>query len=248
MKTSVPGHVRRPQGWRLNFSMPQFLNSAILLVCIAGAAHAQTGPPATPLSRLQSSITRVTKHVNATWGIYIKSLQSGEEIALGADRQMDTMSVIKIPIMVEVFERIKAGKMALADKYTLRAEDILPGTGVMRSLDAGDVFTIKDLITLMIIVSDNTATDVLYRMVGGPEAVNKRMAALGLKMTRAPDPARSWFEALRAAPSSEAFHREGKHPFGLSTPREIGKLLELMERGELVDQRSSELMLQIMRG
>src|SRR5262249_42824928 len=205
MKTSVPGHVRRPQGWRLNFSMPQFLNSAILLVCIAGAAHAQTGPPATPLSRLQSSIERVTKNVNATWGIYIKSLQSGEEIALGADRQMDTMSVIKIPIMVEVFERIRAGKMALADKYTLRAEDILPGTGVMRSLDAGAVFTIKALSPLMTLPPDTTATDVLYRMVGGPEAVNKRMAALGLKMTRAPDPARSWFEPSAPRPARRPF-------------------------------------------
>ena len=53
---------------------------------------------------------------------------------------------------------------------------------------------------------------------------------------------------MRGAPSSEQFHREGKHPFGLSTPREIGKLLEMMERGTLVDKTSSETMLRIMRG
>ena len=56
------------------------------------------------------------------------------------------------------------------------------------------------LITLMIIVSDNTATDVLYRMVGGPEAVNRRMETLGLKSTRAMGTARAWFEALRGEP------------------------------------------------
>src|SRR5712692_3299111 len=247
MKTERSTPPGATGGSGLPFSIPQFLSFSILLA-LAAASWAQAPSPVTPIARLQSSIERVTKNVNATWGIYIKALETVEEIALGADRQMDTMSVIKIPIMVEVFEQIKSGKITLADRYTLRAEDILPGTGVMRSLDAGDVFTIKDLITLMIIVSDNTATDVLYRMVGGPEAVNQRMAALGLKMTRAPDPARSWFAALRAAPSPEAFHREGKHPFGLSTAREIGKLLELMERGELVDKKSSELMLQIMRG
>jgi hypothetical protein len=57
-----------------------------------------------------------------------------------------------------------------------------------------------------------------------------------------------WFPALRSAPSTEAFYRDGKTPFGLSTPREMGRLLEMMERGSLVDKPSSDLMLQIMRG
>jgi beta-lactamase class A len=214
----------------------------------ADARQASTQPPAPAIERLKSAIERITWSVNATWGIYVKSLETGEEIALNADKQMETMSVIKIPLMVEVFERIKAGKFALTDKYTLTKDDILPGTGVLKNLDPGAVITVKDLITLMNIVSDNTATDVLYRMVGGVDAVNRRMDVLGLKLTRAPAPSRAWFDALRAAPDRTAFHREGKHPYGLSSPREIGRLLEMMERGTLVDKSSSELMLQIMRG
>ena len=100
----------------------------------------------------------------------------------------------------------------------------------------------------MNIVSDNTATDVLYRMVGGPEPVNRRMETLGLKQTRAPATTKEWFAAIRAAPSAAEFHRAGKHPFGLSTPREIGILLERMERGELVDKASSQMMLDMLRG
>jgi beta-lactamase class A len=217
-------------------------------VALSAGASAQTPPPPAPIDRLRASIERITDDVNATWGIYVKSLETGEEIALGADRQMDTMSVIKIPLMVEVFEQIKAGKFRLEDKYTLAKEDVLPGTGVMRSLDPGDTFTVKDLLTLMVIVSDNTATDVLYRMVGGPEVVTRRMQSLGLKQTVAPAPARAWFDALQAAPSAAQFHREAKHPYGLSSPREIGQLLEMMERGTLVDKPSSDLMLQMMRG
>jgi hypothetical protein len=57
-----------------------------------------------------------------------------------------------------------------------------------------------------------------------------------------------WFPALRAAPSTEQFYRSGASPFGMSTPREMGRLLEMMERGTLVDRPSSELMLRIMRG
>jgi beta-lactamase class A len=214
---------------------------------LAFALVQQTQPAPTPLQRVQSSIERTTRSVNATWGIYVKSLETGEEIAIDADRQMETMSTIKIPLMIECFAQIKAGRFRLSDKYTFAQADAQPGTGTIQRLDPGAVMTVKDLITMMIIVSDNTATEVLYRMVGGPDAVNARMQAMGLQKTRAMNVPSTWFPALRAAPSTEQFYRDGKYPFGLSTPREMGSLLEKMERGTLVDKDSSDLMLRIMR-
>ena len=193
------------------------------------------------------AIGRNTRSVNATWGIYIKSLDTHEEVAIHPDRQMETMSTIKIPLMVEVFEQIKAGRFALSDKYTLEPADIQPGTGILQRMDPGAVITVKDLITMMIIVSDNTAAEVLYRMVGGPDAVNARLLALGLSETRALHVPSVWFQGLQAAESPEHFYREGKYRFGLSTAREMGRLLELMEQRALVDAPSSELMLQILR-
>ena len=214
----------------------------------------RVGPPrplptrrVSPLERLRMAIGRNTRSVNATWGIYIKSLDTNEEVAISPDRQMETMSTIKIPLMVEVFEQIKAGRFTLSDKYTLVQEDIQPGTGTLQRMDPGAVLTVKDLITMMIIVSDNTATEVLYRMVGGPEAVTARMHALGLANTRAINIPSVWFQGLRDAESPEHFYREGKYRFGLSTAREMGRLLELMEQRALVDAPSSELMLQILR-
>jgi beta-lactamase class A len=200
-----------------------------------------------PLQRLQTAIETITRSINATWGIYVKAIETGEEVAIGADRQMETMSTIKIPLMVEVFDQIKAGKFKLTDKYTFVQADSQPGTGTIQRLDPGAVMTVKDLITMMIIVSDNTATEVLYRMVGGPDAVNARMGTIGLKNTRAMNVPSKWFPELRGAPSTEQFYRDGKYPFGLTTPREMGRLLEMMERGSLVDKPSSDLMLQIMR-
>jgi beta-lactamase class A len=200
-----------------------------------------------PLARLRMAIGRNTRSVNATWGIYIKSLDTGEEVAIHPDRQMETMSTIKIPLMVEVFEQIKAGRFALSDKYTLEPADVQPGTGILQRMDPGAVITVKDLITMMIIVSDNTAAEVLYRMVGGPDAVNARLLALGLSETRALHVPSVWFQGLQAAESPEHFYREGKYRFGLSTAREMGRLLELMEQRALVDAPSSELMLQILR-
>ena len=218
----------------------------VSLVVASTILSAQQQP--TPLQRVKASIERTTRSVNATWGIYVKSLETSEEIAIDADRQMETMSTIKIPLMVEVLEQIKAGKFALTDKYTFVQADSQPGTGTIQRLDPGAVMTVKDLITMMVIVSDNTATEVLYRMVGGPEAVNRRMDALGMKNTRAMNVPSRWFPSLRSAPSTEQFYREGKYPFGLTTPREMGQLLEMMERGTLVDKNASDLMLRIMRG
>lgn len=227
------------------------LRALVTVVALATPVSglAQPSPsPRPPLESLKANIERLITSIDATWGIYVKSLDTGEEVAIDADRQMDTMSVVKIPLMVEVFEQVRAGKFRLEDRYTVTREDVRPGTGVLRLLDAGATVTVKDLVTLMNVVSDNTATDVLYRMVGGPAAVNARMKSLGLTQTMAPADAKTWFAALEAEADRAKFHRDGKHPFGLSTPREIGTLLERMERGTLVDKASSEMMLQALRG
>lgn len=214
-----------------------------LLFLSASIAFAQQ-----PLARLQSNLERITRSINADWGIYIKCLETNEDIALNADKQMDTMSVIKIPLMVEAFRQIEAGKFKLADQITLKQSDKRPGTGVIRSLDPGAVLTIKDLITLMIIVSDNTATDLMFDKVGGPAPVNELMRSYGLNTIKATGTADVWFKALRAAKSAEEFHGEGKTPFGLASPREMGRLLEKISRGEAVSKKASDQMLQIMRG
>lgn len=220
----------------------------LLVPLLPAILLAQPRQPQAPLAHLQSNIERITKSIAADWGIYLKCLETGEEIAIDADKQMDTMSVIKIPLMVEAFRQIEAGKFALTDKVTLKESDQRPGTGVIRSLDPGAVLSIKDLLTLMIIVSDNTATDLMFERVGGTEPVNRLVQSLGLKNTRATGTADVWFKAIRAAPSAAQFHTEGKTPFGLSSPRDMGKLLEMLERGQAVSKAASDQMLLMMRG
>lgn len=220
----------------------------IAFFVVQSAPAFQQAQQVTPLARLQANIERITRSVNARWGIYIKCIETGEEIALNADETMDTMSVIKIPLMAEVFRQIEAGKFSLTDRVTLKETEKRPGTGVIRSLDAGASLTIKDLITLMIIVSDNSATDMLFEKVGGVEPVNKLMQSYGLSTIKATAPSDVWFKALRAEPDLWKFHTEGKTPYGLSSPRDMGKLLERIHKGEAVSKQASEQMLQTMRG
>jgi len=232
--------------------MRQMLTRSILLILIGvvvpSQLAAQQPQQMTPINRLQANIERITRSVNAKWGIYIKCIETGEEIAVNADETMDTMSVIKIPLMAEVFRQIEAGKFSLTDRVTLKETEKRPGTGVIRSLDAGASLTIKDLITLMIIVSDNTATDMLFEKVGGIEPVNKLMQSYGLSTIKATGPTDTWFKAINAEPDRWKFHTEGKTPFGLSSSRDMGKLLEKIYKGEAVSKKSDDQMLGIMRG
>lgn len=218
------------------------MRPALLLLLAAATLAAQ------PLERLKANIERTTKSVNAQWGIYVKCLETGEEIALNADAVMDTMSVIKIPLMVEAFRQIGEGKFQLSDRLTLAESEKRPGTGILRSLNPGASLTIEDVLTLMNIVSDNTATDLLFTKVGGVEPVNRLMEQYGLKTIRATGPTSAWFAALRAAPSALEFHRAAKTPFGLSSPRDMGKLLEKIARGEAVSKSASEKMMAMLRG
>ncbi len=221
--------------------------SLAVLLCLAGSALAQRAPQK-PIDSLKANIERLTNNVKADWGIHIKCLETGEELAINADKQMDTMSTIKIPLLIEAFRQIEAGKFKLDDRVILTEAMKRPGTGVIRSLDAGASLTIKDMLTLMIIVSDNTATDVLFDKVGGVDAVNKLMDSYGLKNTRATFPSEIWFKNLRAAAAPEQFHFEGKTPYGLSSARDMSVLLERIKKGEAVSKQASEMMMQMLRG
>lgn len=222
------------------------LSCAALLAIPAGLA-AQPAAAPTPLDHLKASIVGIIGSTGANWGVYMKSLETGDEIAIDADRPMETASTIKLALLTEVFDRIKAGTLHLADKYTVTKADQVGGTGIIQDLDVGDSLTIKDLATLMVIVSDNTATDVLFRAVGGPAVVARRMQDLGLNETRPQWTVHDYFAAIRNAPDRRRFNSDPRNRFGQTTAREMGRLLEMMEQGQLVDRDSSETMLTILQ-
>ena len=105
---------------------------------------------------------------------------------------------LKIPLMVEAFRQIEAGRFSLTDKVTLKESDFRFGTGILRSLSPGAVVTVKDLLMLMNIVSDNTATDLVYEKVGGPARVTAAMREMGFKTIETRMTAFEWFRALSA--------------------------------------------------
>lgn len=250
--------------------MKLVLRGLLALFLLMTQAAAQPAVPPKPLDLLKQKLTTISHGVSADWGIYIRSLDTGEEIAINADAAMDTMSAIKIPLLVDVYRQVDAGKINPTERIALTTADKRFGTGVLRTLDSGLELSFHDALILMIIQSDNTGTDMAFSRAGGPAHVTQTMRQLGLNSITATGTTYDWFRALaasgdptweRLSPEElftrgfpdklteadvERFHFEGKHPFGLSSARDMGKLLELIATNRAAGEKSCAEMLHMM--
>jgi beta-lactamase class A len=139
---------------------------AAVAICAAaaGAGHAQGG--------LQRLLEAELARYPAKAGIHVKHLATGETAAVRGDETFNSASVIKIPIMTLAYEMAEKGALNLDSRVEVRKQDFRGGSGVLRYHDTGLQPTVRDLITQMIITSDNTATDMMIARVGGVAAVN----------------------------------------------------------------------------
>lgn len=187
--------------------------------------------------------------------LYAKNLDTGVSYGLHADDPVPTASTIKLPIMIELFALAKEGKLDWNQKLTLTDQDMVSGSGVLQYLSDGDQFTIRDLMHLMIDVSDNTATNLILGRIGGGNAVNARMAKLGLRETAVmhdimepkifpgPNP-----NTLPVGLTDEgAKPGNAKWSTGRSCPLDMVALLEKLYRGELVSKSASDEMIAVLK-
>src|SRR6478735_12459816 len=243
---------------------------ALALLMFVLSSSAQTAAAPKPIDLLKQKLEQISAGVSADWGIYIKSLDTGEEIAINADKVMDTMSAIKIPLMVDVYRQVDAGRINTSDRFAMKTADKRFVTGVLRTLDSGLNLSFRDALELMIIQSDNSGTDMAFARVGGPAHVTQTMRELGLNSITATGTSFDWFRALAAAGDPaysklspeelftkgfpdkltdadvERFHFEGKHPYGLASARDMGRLLEMMATNKAASEKSSKQMLRMM--
>jgi beta-lactamase class A len=135
-------------------------------------------------SGLQRLLEAELARFPARTGIYVKHLGTGEAAAVRDDDTFNSASVIKIPIMVLAYQLAEQGTVNLDARVEIRASDLRGGSGVLRYHDVGLRPSVRDLITQMIITSDNTATDLMIAQVGGVDAVNAWLKANGYARER----------------------------------------------------------------
>lgn len=210
-------------------------------------ALAQTNTASTALDKIvQAKIQGFAGRVS----IYAKNLDSGATYTLRADEPVRTASTIKLPIMVECFAESAEGKLNLSESLTLTQGEKVSGSGILQDLSDGDRLPIRDMIDLMIVLSDNTATNLILNRIGG-NAVNASMAQLGLRQTRVMRKILGDRNDLKPVPSG--ITDEGAKPenkkwgIGRSSPHEMVIILEKLYRGELVNKNASQEMIAILK-
>jgi beta-lactamase class A len=170
--------------------------------------------------------------------IALKHLGTGETYFRDADDVMPTASLIKFAVMAEVYAQAEAGKVKLDDMVTLKKDDQVPGSGILTDhFSPGASFSLRDAVRLMIVYSDNTATNLVLDRIG-IKSVNERMARLGLKETRINA------KVFKGSTTSVDPARTKQYGLGSTTARDMLTLLELLHKGELVSADASKAMLE----
>ena len=145
------------------------MRTLLFLFVTAVVAGAQPGAPRSGLTKiLEAELARFP----ARTGVYVKHLTTGEEAAVRADEAFSSASAIKLAILTRAYQMVDAGELKLDDRVEIRRSDLRDGTGVLQYHDLGLQPTIRDLLTEMVITSDNTATDLMTLKVGGVAQLN----------------------------------------------------------------------------
>lgn len=211
--------------------------------CVSGRHQAATvnDQAATRASTLDADIKAQVASFKGKVFLFAKNLDTGETYAFNGDERVRTASTIKIAIMVEAFARVAEGKAKWTDELVLTKPARVSGSGILQEFSDGLHLTLRDGVNLMMLVSDNTATNLVLDVLT-TDAVNERMESLGIKQIR----------ILRRV-GSGGESKEGKNPdnkrfgLGVATPREMVVLMEKLERGEVISAAASKEMIELMK-
>ncbi len=218
------------------------LTTAALLaagvVASAPSAQAQRTQPAravaTDTAALRGTLDRLADAHRGVVGYTVRDLDAGWELSRRGDEPFPTASLIKVPILVTVFDLVEQGRLSLDDRINVLPIDVVPGAGMLQHLHPGITITVRDAAWLMTTISDNTATNLLLDRIIIRRVWDK-MEALGLPRSKVHSKS-----FLRA--SSVAMDSSVKYGLGVTTPREMAQLFALLADGRAVSPRADSVM------
>lgn len=187
----------------------------------------------------------ISKFKGSVW-LYAKNLETGDSYGIRENERVRTASTIKLPILIAVHAAVEAGKVNWSDRLPLTDADKVGGSGVLSEFSSGQSFPLRDLCNLMIVVSDNTATNLVLDRITA-DYVNEVMESLKLPATR------SMRKILRGNASPEGWSKAGSNEdnkrfgIGSSTPKEMVTILEGLYKGTLINPSVSQQILDVMK-
>src|SRR5262245_44032176 len=187
---------------------------------------------------LEDRLAPLVKAHKGKVAIAVKHLGTGESWYVNADEAMPTASLIKLPVMIEVYQQAGEGKVRLKDLVTLHDSDKVPGSGILTDhFSDGATFPLLDCVRLMIAFSDNTATNLVLDKIG-IDSTNKRMEAWGWEETKINA------KVFKGSTTSVAPERTKKFGLGSTTAREMSEIIEKLNGGKLVSPDACKEMIE----
>jgi beta-lactamase class A len=226
---------------------PRLLLALTLLALPSCASGQSAAPASTPAPRvdlrtdtvaLRRTLDSIADAHHGVVGYAVHNLETGERMSRRGDETFPTASLIKVPILVTLYDLVEKGQIALDDKLVVLRNDKVAGSGTLQFMHDGLEITVYDAAWLMTTISDNTATNLLLDEIIIRRVWDK-MEALGLMNTKVHSKS-----FLRV--SSFAMDSSRKYGLGVTTPNEMARLFELMARGQAVSAKSDSAMLYIL--
>jgi len=232
------------------------LAAACLLLLVQATLPAQEEGGTLPvLDRLRTRIERVLRNANGTVGVAVRHIESGRGLAVNGDVLFPMASAFKVPILVELLAQVQEGKFGLEDEIDVQKSDQHPGSGMLSSLVMpGIKLSVLNMAHFMMMISDNSATDILLDKVGAAN-VNARLRAAGIEGMSVGRSCQGMIEDYRRLVSGVRSPEErkkaivafGENPDDEATPAAMNALLEKIVRKEILDPANCDLLLSIMR-
>lgn len=225
--------VRRTQATGIVCPMHQLFFGAIALI-----GWAQTDATGSRIH--MQALELAVKGFGGTVGLAARNLDTGEEVLLNGNSRFPTASAIKTAVMLEAWHRVLEGTLSMDTVMTLREADKVGGSGVLNGMSDGLLLKVRDLIQLMITLSDNTATNLLVNRLGASR-IDDRLMSYGLEHTKIFRP------TFRDGQPDIFPELEREYGLGMSTPREMARLMTLIAEGRAVSAEASTSMLATLR-
>jgi beta-lactamase class A len=224
--------------------MHRHLGLLILLPACLGAqatapVRSATGFVRADTAKLHQTLDAIAASHRGVVGYTIHNLDTGERLSLRGDEKFPTASLIKVAVLVTLFDLVEKGTMSLDDRVTMSRIDKVPGSGTLQFMHDGLELTVRDAAWLMSTTSDNTGTNLILDKVG-IRRIWEKMDSLGLRQTRI------HAKVFLARYTTLVPDSTAKYGLGVTTPNEMARLFALMADGRAVSARADSTMLDIL--
>ena len=183
---------------------------------------------------LEDELQTLLQDFNGDAGLYVRHLGTGQSVSINADELFPTASMIKVPILLTLFNKIEAGQLNYEQEFIYRDSLLYEGEDILGSFMDGEQILLSKLVMLMITMSDNTASLWCQQLAGTGIDINKFLSAYGFEQTR-----------INSRTPARENDRE-QYGWGQTTPREMAEMLVMIRSGQAINHAASEEMYRLL--